>query len=253
MKLDVTIRNLDVIPALLKTIQDCKIKAVDITNIHRDVDTLEVARQIKESIPSIDIGLYFSAKNLLDGSIESAKAMFRKKFEQAKKMGIKRFLFVSGHPRAAFDVLEMLRVVNDLRLSNGCEISCVYNPYFDPGRLREEQERLRAKLAFSFVTGIALQIGMDTEKLRKGVEQIRAIRSDLTLYGSVPVPCEAALDQLKANALYGVFLPNSYLLSTEMASEMTVSLLQTFRELKIEPIVFTPQVEGIQEALKLFK
>ena len=253
MRLDVTVRNLEEIPAVLKIIQDCKVKAVDITNLHRSVDPLEVARLLKESIPSLDIALYFSAKFFLEGSIESARALFRKKFEEAKKMGIKRFLFVSGHPRASFDVLEMLRVINDLRLSNECEIFCAYNPYFDPGRLREEQDRLRTKLAFPFVTGIALQVGMDTQKLQKGIEQIRLIRPDVVLLGSIPVPNEITLEQLKVNALYGVFLPNSYLLSVDMASEMTVALLQAFRTLKIEPIVFTPQVEGVQEALKLFK
>jgi hypothetical protein len=253
MRLDVTIRNLEEIPAVLKTVQEGRVKAVDITHIHKEIDPMEVARQLREALPSVDIGVYLSAKNFLDGSVEGAKMVFRKKVEEAKKLGIKRLLFVSGHPRTPFDSLEMLRMANDLRLWEGCEVYCVYNPYFDPGRLREEQDRLRAKLAFPFVSGIALQIGMDTEKLRKGAEQIRSIRPDISLCGSVPVPNDTTLERLKENGIYGVFLPNSYLLSKEMAEEMTTSLLQTFRELKIEPIVFADQTEDIPQALKLFK
>ncbi len=147
----------------------------------------------------------------------------------------------------------MLRVVNDLRLAGNCEIFCAYNPYFDPGRLREEQERLKSKFGFPFVKGIALQVGMDTGKLQKGVEQIKALCPDAVLYGSVPVPTQETLDQMKSNALYGVFLPNSYLLSSEMATEMTQNLLTTFKELDIEPIVFTSRIEDVQEAMALFK
>lgn len=253
MRLDLTVRDLDEIPEFLRIIQSRKIKSVDITNTVKDIDTIEVARRVKEAVPNVDITLYFSAKFFLDGSIESARALFRRKFEEAKKIGITKFLFISGHPRLTFDSLEMLRVINDLRLSSGCEISCAYNPYFDPGRLREEQDRLRSKLSFPFVKGVALQVGMDTGKLQKGVEQIQSILPGVKLYGSVPVPSEATLGQLKENALYGVFLPNSYLLSTEMAVEMTSNLLKTFHELKIEPIVFSSQAEGIEETLDLFK
>lgn len=253
MRLDLTVRDLEEIPGILSIIQSSKIKAVDITNTHKDIDTLEVARQIIEKVPSVDITLYISAKFFLDGSIEAARAAFRKKFEEAKKLGIKRFLFVSGHPRSAFDSLEMLRVVNDLRLSHDCEILCAYNPYFDPGRLREEQDRLKSKFGFPFVRGIALQVGMDTGKLQKGVEQIQLLCPDIKLYGSVPVPTQETLDQMKANALYGVFLPNSYLLSSEMATEMTQNLLATFKDLHIEPIVFASRIEDVQGGISLFK
>lgn len=253
MRLEVTARNLEEIPSFLRIFEEFKVKAVDITNTVKDVDPVEVARLIKESMPAVDITLYFSAKFFLDSSVESARAAFRKKFEEAKKMGIKRFLLVSGHPRSSFDVLEMLHILNDLRMHSGCEILCAYNPYFDPGRLREEQERLRAKMGFGFVHGIALQVGMDTGKLQKGVEQIRTLLPDASLYGSVPAPAQGTLDQLKENALYGVFLPNSYLLNTEMATEMTVNLLGVFKDLQIEPIIFAPNAESLREAMPLLK
>lgn len=253
MRLDVSIRNLEEIPVFLRIIKENKIKAIDITNTVKEIDPVEVARQFKEAMPAVDISLYLSAKFFTEGTVESAGAAFRKRLEEAKKLGIKRFLLVSGHPRGSFDSLEMFRIVNDLRLYQDCEFLCAYNPYFDPGRLREEQDRLRAKLSFGFVKGVALQVGMDTGKLQKGIDQIKALSPDVSLCGSVPTPTSGTLEQLKSNALYGVFLPNSYLLSSEMASEMTTSLLDVFKEFKIEPIVFASRPEDIEESIALFK
>lgn len=241
------------IPDLLAILRELKVKAVDVTHTVKDIDPVEVSKMIASEMPGVDITLYLSAKFFSDGvSIETARMGFRKKFDEAKKAGIKKFLFVSGHPRSSFDSLEMLHVVNDLHLGSGSQIICAFNPYFDPGRLREEQDRLRLKLGFPFVAGIAMQVGMDTGKLQKGVEQIRSISPQAKLFGYVPAPCQSALSQLKDNALYGVFLPNSYLLNVEMASEMTSNLLGVFRTLDIEPIIFSPDLTDAKESMGLF-
>lgn len=254
MRLDVSVKRAEEIPNLLSLLREMKVNTVDIAHIAKDVDPVEVARQLKAEVPGVDITVYLSAKYFSDGaSMDGAKMAFRKKFEEAKKAGLKKFLFISGHPRSPFDSLEMLHVVNDLRLGSGTEICCAFNPYFDPGRLREELERLRLKLGFPFVKGIAMQVGMDTGKLQKGVEQIRSISSDALIFGIVPAPCQSVLDHLRENAMYGVFLPNSYLLNVEMATDMTSNLLASFRELEVEPIVYSYDMNDLKGAVGLFR
>lgn len=252
MRIDVTVKALDEIPDRVDFLRTHRIKKLDITHAHRDVNPVEVARRVKSIMPDAEVTLYVSAKYFSDSSMELSRASFRKAFEEAKKIGIKKFLFISGHPRSSFDAIEMLRIVHDRHLAGDVQISCSYNPYFDPGRLREEQERARTKMGFPFVKGICLQIGMDANKLAKGVEFLRSVRPDISLAGSVPVPSDATLNRLKLLALYGVFLPNSYLLRVDSAKEMTTDLLKTFKELKIEPIVFAPHINDLSEVLPMF-
>jgi hypothetical protein len=251
MWFDVKVRSLNEIPMFLDVIRSKGIKAVAISSVSKETDSLEVARLIREAFPALQIALVFSAKIFTEGSIESARIAFRKKFDEAKKLGMKRFIFVSGYPRVSFDSLEMLRVVDASRSSSGCEIICAYNPYFDPGRLREEQDRLRVKLGFPFVQGIALQIGMDAGKLQKGVESIQSVNPDVRLFGYVPIPNALTLECLRADSPHGVFLPNSYLLSPEIALEMTSNILNVFHDLKIEPIAYSSDAKDIESGLKV--
>lgn len=252
MRLDVTIHQQKDLPKMVEVLRSCGISHIDVTHTNRNVDPLEIARLIKGEVSSSDITMYFSGKFFMDKSIESARAGFRKKFDEAKKAGIKKFLFVSGHPRSGFDSIEMLRVVSDARLTSGVEISCVYNPYFDPGRLREEHDRLREKLSFPSVSGVAFQMGMDVGKLQRGVEMVRSLREDMELSGAIPTPTSATLDRLKLLALYGVFLPNSFLLSVESAKEMVRGMLDAYASYQIDPVVFAPDHRDVKDAISFF-
>lgn len=254
MRLDVTIRNLDEIDGVSKFLKEARIKNVNVAHIQDvDIDPLAVAKQLLEKRSSLDVILHLSAKRFGDRSVDEGRMAFRKKFEEAKRNRIRKFLIISGHPRGTFDTLDALQLLQSQQLARDTEVYCAYNPYFDPARLREENERLQSKLAYGFVKGICIQIGMDTEKLRKGVEYIRSINPGVQLYGSVPVPSEGTLNRLKLVALYGVFLPNSYLLSVESAKEMTTELLRAFKVHHIEPIVFAPHIQDLSEALPLFR
>lgn len=254
MRLDVTVRNYEEIPGIVDFLKDARVKKVNVTHVSdKGVHPLEVAKRLMDARSGIDIVLHLSTKYFASGSIEEARTSFRRTVEDAKRHGIRQLLIVSGHPRSAFDTIEALRVIMDQRLADGLHVGCAYNPYFDPSRLREEQERLRAKLAFPFVRSVYFQIGMDVGKLEKGVDTVRSIRSDVSLLGSVPVPSEATLNRLKLAGLYGVFLPNSYLLSVASAEEMTAQLMEAFKTFNMEPVVFAPHVPDLAEAKPLFR
>ena len=252
MRLDVIVRNMDEIDKISDSLTENRIKHIDITHAQKGIDPVDVAKRLVTKQRNLDITIHLSAKYFNDRSLEEARTGFRRAFEDAKRNRIRKFLIISGHPRGTFDTLEALQLLQNQQLTRDVEIFCAYNPYFDPARLREENERLRSKLAYSFVQGVYIQIGMDTEKLRKGVEYIRSVRHDVQLLGSVPVPSEATLNRLKLVALYGVFLPNSYLLSVDSAKEMTNVLLRAFQIYGIEPVVFAPHIQDLKEALSLF-
>jgi hypothetical protein len=253
MRLDVIIRDYGEIEGISDFLKRAGIRNINLTHASGGIDPAEAARRIADACPDSDIVMYLSCKRFGKKSVDEARTAFHKTFEDAKRNGIGKFLIVSGHPRGTFDTLEALQIIQSRQLARGSDVFCAYNPYFDPARLREEQDRLRSKLARPFVKGVYVQMGMDTEKLNKGVEFIRSVRSDARLFGSVPVPSEATLNRLKLVALYGVFLPNSYLLSVESAKEMTRELMRAFKAHRIEPVVFAPHISDLNEVLPMFK
>lgn len=252
MRLDVTVRDMKEIEEISASLSEHRVRRIDITHVTKAVQPVHVAQALTERLPNLDVAIYFSAKHFRKGSNEDARTAFRRTVSDALGNGFKKFLIVSGYPRDTFDTIEALQLLQGRQLPPDCDIACAYNPYFDPARLREENERLERKLAHPFVSSVYLQIGMDIEKLQKGVSHIRSIRPDVRLLGCVPVPSEATLNRLKLIALYGVFLPNSYLLSVESAKDMTKQLLKAFRSQRIEPVVFAPHMQDLKEALSLF-
>ncbi|MBD3251552.1 hypothetical protein GF380_03830, partial [Candidatus Uhrbacteria bacterium] len=243
MRLDVTIRKKEEIETVADFLSASVVRSINVTHTHDDdIDPLEVAVRLKGRIPDLDIMLHLATKYFCAQSMDDCRMGFQKQVKGAIRAGIQKVLVVSGHPKIHFDSLEALQFLQQEHLATNLEVYCAYNPYFDPARLRVEHERLERKLTFPFLKGICLQIGMDTSKLKKGVDQVRALRPDIALFGSVPVPSEATLNRLKLATLYGVFLPNSYLLSVESAKEMTKDLLAAFKQYRIEPLVFAPHI-----------
>ena len=230
----------------------------DIQHLHavhsaRGEDPAAIVSALRKEYPALSVTAYLCAKHTIDRSVENGRTAFLSLFNSVKKVGTKSFVITSGYPRADFDAVEALRAFPAHQVMDAVSISCAYNPYFDPARLREEQERLRAKLSFPLVNGIVFQIGMDIEKLKKGVEAVRAIRSDVQLFGMVPAPVASTITHLREEAPFGIFLPNSYLLREEMAKEMTDSLLHVFHEQGIEPVIYAWELDDIVPVLPLFE
>ncbi|MFA5129368.1 MAG: hypothetical protein WC477_00440 [Patescibacteria group bacterium] len=228
------------------------ITSLHIVHTAKGSDPADNVKRIRAIAPGIRMTAYICAKHVVDRSVESGRIAFRQLFAAVKKEGAVSTVVTSGYPRGDFDSIEALRSFPGHHVAPGMHVSCVYNPYYDPARLREEQDRLRSKLLFPFVEGVVFQIGMDTEKLKKGAEAVRAIRPDIQLLGVVPAPAEGTLAYLRDNAPYGIFLPNSYLLNVETASEMTQNLLHVFYELGIEPVIHAERLEDAEETMELF-
>lgn len=252
MRFELTIRaseDVEAYEASLSSLQGLKL---DMTDTDRVSDPVVSAGWVRERFPQADVAVYISARHCGESGVDAGRGAFRKRIDDAKKKGIRRLMIVSGYPRGTFDSLEAFHAMYDSRLADGLHVSCAYNPFYDPGRLREEQDRLRTKLGFAFVKEVSLQIGMDIGKVQKAVEFIRGIRPDIILSGCVPAPAPDTLGVLKASPLYGVFLPNSYLLNAEIAQEMTQELLRAFTKEQIEPIIYAASPEDIVQTKSLF-
>jgi hypothetical protein len=247
MRLEVIAREPGDIGEIAEFLQRKHISKIGICHVSNGVSPVDVSRGLLERIPELDVTLYLSMKRFASGSSDGARAAFRQAFEDARKVPVKRILVVSGHPRQTFDSLDALQTIQAFGLAKGTDIAVAYNPFFDPARQRDENERLRRKLAYPFVGTVCLQMGMDTEKLRKAVEFVRSVRSDIDLAGEVPVPSEATLNRLKLLVLYGVFLPNCYFFSLDTAKEMTSALLSAYAEAGIEPTFFSAHLKDIEE------
>lgn len=252
MRLEVTVRDMGEVEEIARFLTAQRISQVNINHVRADVNPVDVAKELSAKVPGLDLVLHLSVKHYARGSIDVARAEFRRAVEEAKRIPAKHLLIVSGHPRQTFETTDALRVIQEQGLAKGVDVFCAYNPFFDPARQRDENERLRQKMTYPFVNGICLQIGMDTEKLKKAVEYIRSIRPEIVLYGEIPVPTDATLQRLKLAALYGVFLPNCYFLSAETAEEMTKSLLSAYAEHRIEPVLFSAHLNDVAASAKLF-
>jgi hypothetical protein len=245
MRFELTIRALEEIGAYEASLASLQGLKIDIADHDRVSDPVLSAGWVHERFPKADISVCVSARHCAESGGDTGRVIFRKRISDIKKLGIHRMMVVSGYPRGAFDSLDALHTMYDLRLTEGLAVACAYNPFYDPGRLREEQDRLRTKLGFPFVKEVGLQIGMDIGKVQKAVEFIRSIRTDVVISGCVPAPANDTLQLLKTSPFYGVFLPNSYLLNAEIAQEMTRELLRAFAKERIEPIIYTASPEDI--------
>lgn len=252
MRFELVIRTSEEVGAYEASFSSLQGLRIDVADSDRAFDPVVSAGWVCECFPKADVSVCVSARHCAEAGGDSGRVVFRKRISDLKKQGIRRMMVVSGYPRGAFDSLDALHTMYDLRLAEGLSVSCVYNPFYDPGRLREEQDRLRTKLGFPFVKEVGLQIGMDIGKVRKAVEFIRSIRSDVVISGCVPAPAEDTLELLKTSPFYGVFLPNSYLLNAEIARDMTQELLRVFAGERIEPIVYATSPEDILRTKDVF-
>jgi hypothetical protein len=238
MQFEVTIRSHADIERAVRLVRDLAMSSIQVTHVSKDRSVIDDAASLRRALPDVDLGLNLSMRHVSGTGVGDAHARFREAVDAAGRNGIRRLLLVSGYPRERFDTLDALQYVQSHGLVRDHEFCVAYNPFFDPARLRDEHARLEQKLSYPFVGSVAIQIGVDTEKLRKGVKHIRSLRKDVRMFGEVPVPSKAMLQYLQKNPLYGVFLPMSYLTNTDTAALVTTDVLRVYDELGVEPIAF---------------
>jgi 5,10-methylenetetrahydrofolate reductase len=244
MRFELTLRDEAAIEGAAALLREYGIRAVNVTDVSKKVDPVRLAGHLSRALPGIDVMPHVAAKH-------HDAASFREMLACADSAGVGKVLAVSGFPRGSFDAIKALGGWGGRR----SEPYCVYNPYFTGDALRAENMRLKEKLAFPAVRGVCLQIGMDRKAFIDGMGFVRALRSDVRVLASLPIPSESLLRRLKTKALYGVFLDASYYFSSESALRITRDMVGRFKEEGIEPVVFSDGFsrEAIDMAMVLWK
>lgn len=252
MRFDLTIRADSDIPAFAELLGKFGLRDVNITDTDRSRDQLVDAIRLRERMPEADIVLHVAVKHHVQASADATSSSLQKFFDRAAKEGIRKILLVSGYPRERYHVLDGLQLLQSMG-NRFEETVCVYNPFFDPARLREEHERLERKLSYPFVTGICMQMGVDRHKLKKGIETIRSFRPDARILCSVAMPDAKTRKHLSEHPLYGVFLPQSFLQNDEIAAEATADILRLFRDEHVSPVVYMTELNaaGLEQILEI--
>jgi hypothetical protein len=156
-----------------------------------------------------------------------------------KQYKIQDLLIVSGNPKMKLDTLEVLKLMdcesqldgifigaqskssktNHIGFSRFAEndsyigdsysnIGVAYNPYSK--NLELENQRLIAKLQFSKVNQVWLQLGQDCQKLITAVEFIRKLKTDIQIVNSILMPNPKLLQSLKFRPWSGVYYSEEF-------------------------------------------
>ncbi|GAB5363971.1 hypothetical protein AAMO2058_000929300 [Amorphochlora amoebiformis] len=200
--------------------------------------------QLKEVYPDVDICPHYSLKYQYYGSPEKTFAHFEKFCAALPTIGIQQCLLISGggkKRKSDLSTLACLQMAQRRRNSSihKIEIGSAFNPYFPKAEQRaEERKTLKLKLSTGLVSSVWIQIGSDDKLLREGLTFIKDIEKKhtdmkLEIYGSVFLPSERLLNQMRFRPWNGVFLSEKYLSDIESANEITLNMLKTYAEFDV--------------------
>jgi hypothetical protein len=109
------------------------------------------------------------------------------------------------------------------------KFSVAFNPFLSVQDLILEKERLSKKIATGLVDTIYLQIGIDLDAMKKGVEFVRTLEKEfgvsLNIIISVLIPSQSLLNSWNLRPWKGVFLDKDYLGSIIEAQNISLEIL----------------------------
>jgi len=241
MRYELTIKDEAAVTEAVAALKRHGITAVNVTDTSREIDPVAIGRRLLAEYPELDVMVHLAAKHSESAEPAASRNAFSRRLADCMDAHIKKVLIISGHPRAEFDSLAALEVLD----AEGFDIGayCVHNPFLEGDALEGENARVTQKLENGMVRGVCLQIGTDLQAIARAASFLRSLRYDIELLGSVPVPTEAMLERLKAKPLAGVALPETFLASREEAERMTRETLAHLDAYDIEPLFFLTAID----------
>lgn len=223
------------------------IGSFNIPNKSKDDNLIQSIKYLKQNYPSANICVHYSLKFNNAKSEDSVLEKFATFCEQAEALSCDSVLLISGGgPKKKLNTLTCLEALKNRGLLSSTmkmKIGVAYNPYFpDDGNLRDEEERLRMKLATGLVSHIWLQFGSDINHLKKAMEFLGSLNlraSGIKVYGSILIPTKQFLARMKFRPWNGVFLSESFLADVDVATAIVGDILDVYRENDVEVLVET--------------
>jgi hypothetical protein len=166
-----------------------------------------------------------------------------------KQFNIQDLLIVSGNPKMKLDTLEALqlsenethpgrifRVAQDDKVLQGnINFGVAYNPYSKD--LELENQRLIAKLQYSNVNKVWLQLGQDCQKLTTAVEFIRKIKPEIKITNSILMPNPKLLQSLKFRPWSGVYYTGEFYDNIDFANKNVEEMKKLSHEMDLEILI----------------
>ena len=225
----------------------CKNDNLDLKTVLKSFTNLNLKLETQLQItPCFSCSVMMSYHNLLS---------FLKTINQNQ---VGQFLLVSGDKPAQdtsekihkniefnqpFDTIAVLGYLDNRNKGNinwntnfdNLNIAVAHNPFEKTNMDKElEIKRLKQKLSYDCVKTVYLQLGNDITAIQNSLNQIRTIKPNLKIIGSILVPTPKMLQIIKNNPHYGYGYSSKYLNDIAFAQLQTSKLAQVYQKLEIE-------------------
>ena len=211
--------------------------------------SIEIA---KDEFPNIDIIPHFSILHEFKRNRINTQDSLINFLQAVKYSGCRQVLLVSGsQKRSTLDSLSSLYMLkeNSLFINQDISIGVAFNPYLPSYLFDDEILRLEKKLQSGLVSSIWIQFGTDYKLLQSRIEILYNMLSvntnnnskvpNVSLFGSILIPSRQFLARFKYRPWKGVYCSNEFLESEEIAHEIIINLLKTYKLNEICPLIET--------------
>jgi len=203
---------------------------------------LNWAQVLQEMAPGLDLCVHYSLKHQRGQG--HPVAAFQRFCWQAVEAGVARVLLVSGPRGPAFDAVAVLEQLVDQHPAPGrLRLGVAFNACLPTEDAREtERKRLMRKLGTGLIEDVWLNCGSDALLLGEGIAFVdkaakESARAEVKVFGSVLLPNELQLQQMRGRPWNGVHFGDEYLGSLEGMARATGDVLRAFEAGSVEPIV----------------
>ena len=254
LRLEISFKSFDQLRSLLSFCERNNLYKINIpckNNLKKEF-LLKSIKISRDEFPDIDIIPHFSILHEFRRNSHNTKKYFFKFLQFVKYLGCNQVLLISGsQKRSTLDSVSTLTFFKDnpFFCNSQFSIGVAFNPYLPSDMFDKEIIRLNKKLESGLVTSIWLQFGTDIKLLESRMETIKDIilssdknnskNLDINLFGSILIPSKQFLARFKYRPWKGVYCSPEFLDSVDVANNLVVKLLETYKNYKISPIIET--------------
>jgi hypothetical protein len=207
---------------------------ISITNKKFNTPIIDIIKEAQEINSKLEIIPYYSLKYHQNKSLELTSQEFLQQLQEFYKLNIQEVLIISGVPKPKYHSLQVLQYLASIYNSQSLpRIAVAYNPFLTGIDSELENINLRDKIKTGIISSVYLQIGIDIPIIQKAVQNLRNLQSNLNIYLSLINPSPARLSQLKYKPWKGVYLPEEYLSSTQIATQINQSIYKLALEMNL--------------------
>ena len=236
----------------------------NIPNKVKHENILPFTSTILSHFPQADVCLHYSLKNHPCKRMDDASQEFIKFVNDAKEVGAKEVLLISGSgAKRAINAVTLLQYLDKYALSlpEGMKIGVAFNPYYTSEEEKQaEYQRLVDKLNTNLVNIVYLQFGTNVEMLKEALEflQQNVNREKHIIYGSTFLPSKQLIARMKFRPWAGLMLSDEFLTSVEEAEKIVNEMLEIYDKFQVIPIIETAfktekEIDYMENLLKLRK